>query len=566
MPGAVLDRLESQLDFSIQYAGQTGSRGLGFGPSKISRHSSHQERRHELSSLCKKEDTDARILSLQDLARSGDFLKWDNLMNTQSDWNTQILQMSGKELAFTLNGQALTLPSPSNLRRWGFNHGACCLLCGLHSASASHILAGCMVGLKQGRYLYRHNNILRSILRDLRGIIAAANRRLPCNAIIPPIANSFIAAGKKENPKSVSHAPSKSLLHLADDWQLTIDLDGSFCWPIAEHAEIIRPDIMITSASRRIVIWGELTSPMERRMSISALIKTKRYMELKIALSVKGWTVYDRTFEVGALGFVSTTTRGFLSKLGFPASHAKYMVQRMCLIARRSSFYIWNARQSLSWKPPTLCDVTAHPEPVPDKASPSGAAAASTLLADPAVRTVSARTGPSAVVPPSVAPPTPALRHSLPVTPIASSAETSRRLPPSSSYVLQSCTVSGPCIVPPKSLLRSQPLAVINESPNASPAEKERPRRERHPVGPHIVTTLPSLGCFARGYYDDPGFNSHAHLFSAWVAPLPPHDYVKGNPFGDIRQKVWRRKTLEDKPGFFPNFIIRVRLAVPECR
>jgi hypothetical protein len=362
-PGAVLDRLETQLDFSIQYSGQTGSKGLGFGPPKISRHSSYKDKRHELSNLCKGEDAAARILSLQDLARSGDFLKWDNLMSTQTDWNTQILQLSDKELSFTLNGQALTLPSPSNLRRWGFNPVASCQLCGRLGASASHILAGCNVGLNQGRFTYRHNNILRSILCDLRGLIASSNRRLPCETTIPPISNSFILAGKKKATKKSLVVYNKPLLHLADDWELQVDLDGSFCWPIKELPETARPDVMWVSVSRRIVIWGELTSPMERRIDISAIKKKERYMKLKSDLMVKEWRVFDFTFEVGALGFVSNKLSGFLLKLGFPSCQAKYMINRMSIIARRSSFYIWNARHSLTWNPPVICAANALPKP-----------------------------------------------------------------------------------------------------------------------------------------------------------------------------------------------------------
>ena len=60
--------------------------------------------------------------------------------------------------------------------------------------------------------------------------------------------------------------------------------------------------------TRQIVIWGELTSPMERRILVSALKKKERYLELKSALIVKGWTVFDFTFEIDALGFVGNST------------------------------------------------------------------------------------------------------------------------------------------------------------------------------------------------------------------------------------------------------------------
>jgi hypothetical protein len=366
-PGVALDIFESQLDFSIRYGGQTGKRGLGFDQNKISHHATLRERRKEIGKLCKAESADARLLKLHGLARSGDFLKWDNMMGNQIDWNTQILQMSKEELAFSLNGQALSLPSPSNLRRWGFNPIARCLLCNKFSADAAHMLAGCPVVLNQGRSTYRHDNVLRSILHDLRGIVAIASKRQIIRSIVPKIGKSFIKSGQKKTITPPTKGASRSLLHLANDWDFQIDLDGSFKWPIPNVvATDLRPDIVFVSNNMRIIIWGELTAPMERRISISAIIKKKRYIDLKARLMSKGWTVYDMTLEVGALGFTSTSVADFLTKLGFPQMQKKFMIKRMCVTALRSSFYIWNARHSLTWNPPILSNASATPFPKSD--------------------------------------------------------------------------------------------------------------------------------------------------------------------------------------------------------
>ena len=37
------------------------------------------------------------------------------------------------------------------------------------------------------------------------------------------------------------------------------------------------------------------------------------------------------------------------------------MIRRMCVTALRSSFYIWNARHSLTWNPPSLSNASATP-------------------------------------------------------------------------------------------------------------------------------------------------------------------------------------------------------------
>ena len=103
--------------------------GLGADHSTNLRHASLREKRKAISALCKSEVADTRVINLRDLALSGNFLKWDNLMFTQLDWNNQILGMSPKELSFVANAQALALPDPSNLRRWGYNKFAAFALC-----------------------------------------------------------------------------------------------------------------------------------------------------------------------------------------------------------------------------------------------------------------------------------------------------------------------------------------------------------------------------------------------------------------------------------------------------
>jgi hypothetical protein len=75
--------------------------------------------------------------------------------------------------------------------------------------------------------------------------------------------------------------------------------------------------------------------------------------------------------------------------------------------------------------------------------------------------------------------------------------------------------------------------------------------RESHPK---VLkdTTQPKSGGF---FYVNKRYNTFWHLFKSWKAPLPPHGYVGGVPFGGIRQKVWRK--ADTLPGVFPPFIVR---------
>ena len=371
-PGAAVDHFEETLNFSIKFGGQTGRQGLGFNSKKPSRHSSQKERRDAIVDLCKSESLDNKLVELHGLVRSGNMLKWDDLMATQFDWNSQIQHMSKHELSFVLNAQALSAPSPSNLRRWGLNQNASCKLCSKPAATGKHILSGCRVALNQNRYTWRHNNILLCIQRDLCGRISQANRNPARAQAIPPISSSFVKSGKKKSAKSIS--PKRSLLCGASDWSMVIDLDSTIAFPISDVPTSVRPDIVIFSKLTKTVIWGELTSPNEKRIPESAILKKERYEFLKLNLVLLGWKVHDLTFEVGSIGFLGQSVRNFLSKLGFPKHHLNSMLSRIATAARRSSFYIWNARRSISWSPINLFPPSpsiSFPSPQVDQKPPT---------------------------------------------------------------------------------------------------------------------------------------------------------------------------------------------------
>ena len=53
------------------------------------------------------------------------------------------------------------LPTPSNKNIW-YGSEETCKLCG-GNGTLAHILSGCSVALSQGRYTWRHNQVLRQI-------------------------------------------------------------------------------------------------------------------------------------------------------------------------------------------------------------------------------------------------------------------------------------------------------------------------------------------------------------------------------------------------------------------
>jgi hypothetical protein len=213
----------------------------------------------------------------------------------------------------------------------------------------------------QGRYLWRHDNVLKAVALDLRGLVARTNRslRLP---VARPIAHPiiFVPAGHKpvNKPRRKRHA---TLLSGATDWKIEIDIDNNLIFPtITGVTTLLRPDIVLWSAVTKTIIWGELTCPLEERILESHVKKQARYTNLEAACRVKGWKVHAFQIEVGSIGFVGNSSRRFFLEIGFRNPHLKFLLENMSSTCRKSSFHIWCCRRNKKWVGPPLAPVRSN--------------------------------------------------------------------------------------------------------------------------------------------------------------------------------------------------------------
>ena len=296
-------------------------------------------------------------IRLFDLCRGGNFLTWDAIMEHDLSWKEMIYDISEQVLSFKLNATAMTLPSLSNLRRWGIKKVGKCPLCGKLNVTAAHVLSNCRVALRQRRYTWRHDNILAAIAKDVYGLVNRMNRHNATNS--SPEHISFVKAGPhKKKPSELRSLLTKSK---STDWNVNIDFNRTLTIPPSTGVDtLLRPDIVFYSAVDKIIIWGELTVPMEQNMLDAHLRKTARYADLKAQLKLRGWTVYDRTWEIGNLGFISKKCDAFLRAIGFSNNQRKHIRTRVSKLALRSSYYIWMSRHVQEFLPPVLI---AQPTP-----------------------------------------------------------------------------------------------------------------------------------------------------------------------------------------------------------
>ena len=88
-----------------------------------------------------------------------------------------------------------TLPSPSNLKRWKLTIEASCFLFNKDTCTTSHILSACKVALRQGRFTFRHDNVLRIIVSNRRPSVKNIKSSVPTSK--QPIKIKFVKKRKQ---------------------------------------------------------------------------------------------------------------------------------------------------------------------------------------------------------------------------------------------------------------------------------------------------------------------------------------------------------------------------------
>jgi hypothetical protein len=99
-------------------------------------------------------------------------------------------------------------------------------------------------------------------------------------------------------------------------YQLMADLDKNrhdLLQTLRSFDSKLKPDIVLINESTKNIIIGELTCPMEARMTYWHETKTKKYHDLANRIAEKGFTVRFFAFEVGCRGLVGKSLRKFLN-------------------------------------------------------------------------------------------------------------------------------------------------------------------------------------------------------------------------------------------------------------
>ena len=338
-PGSVKDarsRLEMKDIVGIP---NKGREGLGMNPRKYFGSSTKKERRTMVVDTVREAEEDRRRVKMASLGKQGAHTRWEVPEKKLS--HREIINTSETSLKFLVKAVYDLLPTPSNKKIW-FDGEETCNLCG-GIGTLTHILSSCKVALNQGRYTWRHDQVLRQIALYVEAKCKNHNKqpRREEKKI------QFVKAGEKRAPTQKS-LPG-SYLDGAIDWQLRTDLDGNIKFPTQVADTNKRPDMILVSESTKRIGLIELTVPSEERIEVSGELKKAKYASLLEEGRTRGWNMHMWAIEVGCKGFPATSMASFLKDIGIAGGERNRQLKKIGEVAMTSSRRIWNWSHFTQW-------------------------------------------------------------------------------------------------------------------------------------------------------------------------------------------------------------------------
>lgn len=302
------------------------------------------ERRHMVVEEVRHQEEAARCAKAVSQAQQGRWMKWDGVERRKIAWN-ELWSMESSRLSFIVRATYDVLPSPTNLHLW-YGEDPACLQCAA-PANLKHILVGCKTSLTQGRYTWRHNQVLKCLAAEIE------NKRATTNAM-PPNAQTtftrkttFMREGEKRRTKP--SPPDPGPLSAARDWEMRTDLSQRLTFPPEIVVTNLRPDLVLWSKSCRRVFIVELTVPWEEAIDEAFERKRLRYANLAAEAEEKGWNVKVWPVEVGCRGFVANSTTRLLKEVGIRGQAQRKAIKELSAAAERSSHWLWLKRGDATW-------------------------------------------------------------------------------------------------------------------------------------------------------------------------------------------------------------------------
>ena len=258
-----------------------------------------------------KNGTQKNTIHLNTLVMQSEFLKFAQEEKKDPIWKSLIWNLKSGTAKFFLNSTFHTLPTMNNLKLWNKNVSDQCLLC-KNWDSTLHTLNGCKTMLDQGRYTYRHDNILNYIVSNL----------------------------------------DKKLYTVYSDLHGHQTANGGTI-PATMTVTELKPDIVVVSEKDKTVHILELTVPFESNIKVRHTYKSNKYAHFTKDITTYKASVID--FEVGARGYLTRDNEQSLRKIcSFceKGTKPKDFLESISKLSITGSYLIYTARKQPTWSSP----------------------------------------------------------------------------------------------------------------------------------------------------------------------------------------------------------------------
>ena len=171
-----------------------------------------EEVKLEAKTIVNVEETDKMFKHVSELVKQGKILELSQMEKNDATWKGYIFNLPRGTMKFLLNAAIDTLPTRVNLKLWGKMSNDKCR-CGRRE-TLNHILNGCDLSLKEGRYTYRHDNVLKYISEcldktkyscyvDIPGCQTPAGGTLPPALLVTPLRPDIVIIDKKKKEVNI---------------------------------------------------------------------------------------------------------------------------------------------------------------------------------------------------------------------------------------------------------------------------------------------------------------------------------------------------------------------------
>ncbi|XP_061902037.1 uncharacterized protein LOC133649222 [Entelurus aequoreus] len=312
----------------------TGRAGLGCNTKPNYSRARGKERRKLVQEEVRAEVEEARFSRVVGMSKQGAWTKWEHIAGRKITW-TELWKAEPHQFKFLVQSVYDVLPSPANLFTWGLIDAPVCQLC-QKRGSLEHILSCCSKALGDGRYRWRHDQVLRAIADTICMGINTSKRQHPTKSTI-----AFVRAGEKPQPSKKTQG---GLLTTARDWQLLVDLGRQLRFPDIIATTTLRPDMVLMSGTSKQVVLLELTVPWEDRMEEAQERKRAKYADLVADCRRNGWKARCEPIEVGCRGFAGKSLHRVLGLLGICGLHRRRAIKNILEASEKASRWLWLRR------------------------------------------------------------------------------------------------------------------------------------------------------------------------------------------------------------------------------